>query len=93
MVVLLGLPTHGSTIEIAPDEIVNSDLIVQGSFSYTRSAWADVVLRVNRGELRPSFLITHTFALENSLEAVKALAGQIGADEPRGKVTLALPPD
>jgi L-iditol 2-dehydrogenase len=91
MVLLIGLPPHGSTIQLAPDDIVNNDVIVAGSFSYTRSAWADVVRRVNQGELRPSFLITHTYGLDQSLAAVKTLAGDVGADEPRGKVTVALP--
>jgi hypothetical protein len=36
MVVLLGLPPHGTRVEIAPDDLVNDDIIIQASFSYTR---------------------------------------------------------
>jgi threonine dehydrogenase-like Zn-dependent dehydrogenase len=89
MVVLLGLPPHGSTIEVAPDALVNNDLVVQGSFSYTRSAWADVVRGVNHGELRPSFLVTLTFSLDAAIDAVAALRAA-DPDQPRGKVAIAL---
>jgi L-iditol 2-dehydrogenase len=89
MVILLGLPPHGTTIEIAPDDLVNNDVIIQGSFSYTRVAFADVVARLNAHELRPSFLITHRFDLKTAAEAVAALRG--GSDEaPRGKVVIDL---
>jgi len=33
MVVLLGLPPHGTPFELAPDDLVNDDIIIQGSFS------------------------------------------------------------
>jgi threonine dehydrogenase-like Zn-dependent dehydrogenase len=94
MVVLLGLPAHGSSIEVAPGDLVNNDLVVQGSFSYTRAAWAAVVRRVNRGELQPSFLVTHTVGFDDALDAIAMLAGDGGAAdaEPRGKVVIALQP-
>ncbi|MDE3082966.1 MAG: alcohol dehydrogenase catalytic domain-containing protein [Acidobacteriota bacterium] len=87
-VILLGLPAHGTTVPLAPDDLVNNDLIVQGSFSYTRAAWAAVVERVNRGELTPGFLITHRFSLDDADDAVRALRGPLGDDEPRGKVVV-----
>ena len=87
-VILLGLPAHGTTVPLAPDDLVNNDLIVQGSFSYTRAAWAAVVDRVNRGELTPGFLITHRFDLEHADDAVRALRGPLRDDEPRGKVVV-----
>ena len=87
MVILLGLPPHGTRVEIGPDDLVNNDVIIQASFSYTREAFADVVTRLNAKELRPSFLITHRFTLEDAANAVDALRG--GADgEPRGKVVV-----
>lgn len=89
MIILLGLPAHGATLEIAPDGLVNNDLIVQGSFSYTRSSWLGVVERVNAGVLQPSFLITHRFDQSDALAAVQMLRGT-GADEPRGKVAIFL---
>jgi threonine dehydrogenase-like Zn-dependent dehydrogenase len=92
MVILLGLPPHGTEVAFAPDDLVNDDLIVQGSFSYTREAFAEVVSRVNSGELRPSFVITHRFTLDHALEAVAALRGGSSGHEPRGKVVVEIAP-
>ena len=90
MVILLGLPPHGTTVALAPDDLVNNDVIIQGSFSYTRSAFADVVRRVNGGDLRPSFLITHRFSLDDAATAVNVLRGNETTGEPRGKVVIDL---
>jgi threonine dehydrogenase-like Zn-dependent dehydrogenase len=88
MVILLGLPPHGTQVSFAPDDLVNDDIIIQGSFSYTRDAFADVVRRVNSGDLRPSFVITHRFTLEHVEDAVAALRGGPQDHEPRGKVVV-----
>jgi threonine dehydrogenase-like Zn-dependent dehydrogenase len=90
MVILLGLPPHGTQVAFAPDDLVNNDQIVQGSFSYTRESFADVVRRLNSGDLEPKFLITHQFPFERSLDAVAALRGSSGTREPRGKVVVDL---
>jgi L-iditol 2-dehydrogenase len=90
MVTLLGLPEHGTLIEVAPEDLVNNDQIVQGSFGYTRASWAAVVERVNAGEIKPSFLITHRFALEEVDDAIATLRGGVAASEPRGKVVIAV---
>jgi threonine dehydrogenase-like Zn-dependent dehydrogenase len=87
MVILLGLPPHGEMVEFSPDDVVNNDVIIQGSFGYTRSAFADVVARVNAHDLRPSFLITHRFDLVDAASAVVALRGE-DSKEPRGKVII-----
>jgi threonine dehydrogenase-like Zn-dependent dehydrogenase len=87
MVILLGLAPHGTHVEVAPDDLVNNDVIVQGSFSYTSDAFAQVVGRVNAGELRPSFLITHRFEVEHAPAAIAALRGG-STNEPRGKVVI-----
>lgn len=89
MVILLGLPPHGSTVQIAPDDLVNNDVIIQASFSYSQRAFAEVVARLNAGALRPSFLITHRFTLDTATEAVAALRGGENR-EPRGKVVVDL---
>jgi threonine dehydrogenase-like Zn-dependent dehydrogenase len=89
-VILLGLPAHGTVIELAPDDVVNNDLVIQGSFSYTQLSWAQVVHRVNAGELRPSFLVTHRYGLEEAVEALSALRGNVRESEPRGKVVITL---
>lgn len=86
-VVLLGLPPHGTRVALAPDDVVNDDLTVQGSFSYTRGAWADVVALVNRGAVDPSFLVTHRFGLDDWERALSTLRAA-RADEPRGKVMV-----
>ena len=86
--ILLGLAAHGTVVEIAPDQIVNDDLIIQGSFSYTRQSWRDVVQKVNSGELRPSFLITHRYDLDTWSNAIMALRGNVSDSEPRGKVII-----
>jgi threonine dehydrogenase-like Zn-dependent dehydrogenase len=95
MVVLLGLPPHGTRVEIAPDDLVNDDIIIQASFSYTRGAFAEVVARLNAQELRPSFLITHRFALSDVGSAVATLRGPVADIDsapattgPRGKVVV-----
>ena len=87
MVILLGLTPHGSTVSIAPDDLVNNDIIIQGSFSYTREAFIEVVRRVNARELRPSFLITHRFSLGETLQAIEALRG-VEPGVARGKVII-----
>lgn len=89
-VTLLGLPPHGATVEVGPDDLVNNDLIVQGSFSYTRAAWRDVVARLNEGVLRPSFLITHRFSIDQFDDAFSALRGPGAQGGARGKVVIEL---
>jgi threonine dehydrogenase-like Zn-dependent dehydrogenase len=95
MVVLLGLPPHGTRVEIAPDDLVNDDVVIQASFSYTRGAFAEVVARLNAHELRPSFLITHRFALGDVGSAIATLRGALPDLDstttiagPRGKVVV-----
>ncbi len=87
-ITLLGLPPHGTTVPVGPDDLVNNDLILQGSFSYTRRAFAEVVARLNDGSLRPSAIITHRFGLDEFAGAVAALRDTSGALGPRGKVVI-----
>ena len=66
--------------------MVNNDLTVLGSFSYTSAAWRAVVGLLNAGHARsPGFLITHRYPLAGWEQAVAALRGAPG---PRGKVLL-----
>jgi 2-desacetyl-2-hydroxyethyl bacteriochlorophyllide A dehydrogenase len=88
-ITLLGLPAHGSEVPIAPDDFVNNDITLQGSFSYTRQAWADVVTLLNTGELTPSFLVSHSFVIGDYEEALDALRHP-SPDAPRGKVMMLL---
>ena len=84
-VVQLGLAGHGVTAPIPVDDVVSHDLTILGSFSYTSSAWKDVVDLVNAGSLHPGFAVTHRFALDAWTSAIETLRG---AEGPRGKVLL-----
>ena len=84
-VLLLGLPPHGETVALAVDDVVNDDLALLGSFSYTAAAWGDVVGLLNSGLIRPGFLITHRFSLADWEQAIACLRG---GDGQRGKVVL-----
>jgi L-iditol 2-dehydrogenase len=84
-VLLLGLPPHGDTVALAADDVVNNDLAILGSFSYTAAAWRDVVRLLNAGLIRPGFLVTHRFCLADWERAVACLRD---SDGPRGKVLL-----
>ena len=86
-VALLGLPPHGETMALAVDDVVNNDLAILGSFSYTAAAWRDVVALLNAGRLRLDFLVTHRFGLADWQHALDGLRG---ADGPRGKVMLTI---
>ena len=84
-VLLVGLPPHGDTVPLAADDIVNNDLAILGSFSYTPAAWRSVITLLNTGQLRPGMLVTHRYPLADWQRAVAALRGAPG---PRGKVLL-----
>jgi L-iditol 2-dehydrogenase len=89
-VLLLGLPPHGQTVALGVDDLVNDDLTILGSFSYTAAAWRDVVRLQNAGLIRPGFLVTHRFGLADWAQAIDCLrgAGRPGGEGPRGKVLL-----
>jgi len=74
-VLLVGLPPHGDTAPLPVDHVVNADLAILGSFSYTSAAWRDVVALLNSGRLRPGFMITHRFGLSDWESAIAALRG------------------
>lgn len=87
LVVLLGLAGHGKTVALAVDDLVNNDLSIVGSFSYTSSAWREVVTLLNSGRFRPGFLVTHRFTLPDWPEAISTLRSAPGE---RGKVVVDL---
>lgn len=84
-VILLGLPAHGVKVELPIADLVNGDITVTGSFSYTATAWAQVVELLNAGRLDLGFLITHRYPLQDWPAALSALRSSTGA---RGKVLL-----
>ena len=87
-VLLLGLPAHGQTMALAVDDVVNNDVTILGSFSYTAAAWRDVVSLLNSGLISPRFLVTHRFKLADWAQAIACLRN---AEGPRGKVLLEIP--
>ena len=92
-VLLIGLPPHGETVQLAPDDIVNNDLRIVGSFSYTPAAWRGVLALLNSGQLKPGMLITHRYPLCDWQQAIATLRGTVGdggqrAAAPRGKVLI-----
>jgi L-iditol 2-dehydrogenase len=87
-VLLLGLPPHGQTVALAPDDTVNNDLTILGSFGYTSAAWRAVVTLLNAGQIRPGILITHRYPLADWEQAIAVLRGQRETEGPRGKVLL-----
>jgi L-iditol 2-dehydrogenase len=84
-VVLLGLPGHGTTVALVVDDVVNNDVSIVGSFSYTSTAWREVVNLLNAGRFRPGFLVTHRFGLQDWSEALSTLRSARGE---RGKVVI-----
>ena len=87
-VLLLGIAGHGNTADVPVDDIVNNDLTIRGSFSYTASAWAETVRLLNAGSFQPLPLITHRFSLNQYKEALDMLAASGGG--PRGKILFDL---
>jgi 2-desacetyl-2-hydroxyethyl bacteriochlorophyllide A dehydrogenase len=82
---LIGFTGYKVPTEMFIDDIVNGDLNIFGSFSYSRKAWKQTVDLLNSGKLDLSFLITHRFALQDFKTAVEALRT---APAPRGKIVM-----
>jgi len=87
-VLLLGICGHGQTVPMSPDEVVNNDLRIRGSFGYTAAAWAQVVALLNAGRLDLQGLVTHRFSLDQYQAALATL--ERPAESARGKVLLDL---
>ena len=85
---LLGFPGPGVTAALPVDDLVNNDITITGSFSYTSSSWRAVVGLLASGWIDPSFVVTHRFALEDWTAALEMLRSGPGDDSPRGKVLL-----
>lgn len=83
-VLLLGVAGHGNAAKLYVDDIVNNDLSIRGSFSYTAAAWAETVRLLNVGSFQPLRLVTHRFTIDQHAEALDLLAAAGGG--PRGKI-------
>ncbi|MBU6496275.1 MAG: alcohol dehydrogenase catalytic domain-containing protein [Acidobacteria bacterium] len=86
-ILLLGLTPHESTVTWHPDDLVNGDITLLGSFGYDQQAFRDVVALLNQGTLTPGSLVTHQFTLDEWERAVATLR-HTPAGEARGKVAL-----
>jgi L-iditol 2-dehydrogenase len=86
-ITLLGLPSHGETAAVPVDDVVNNDLTIRGSFSYTSQAWRAVVELLSDGRIHPGRVITHRFPLARWQAAIETLRR---SDGPRGKVLLSI---
>lgn len=86
-VVLIGLAGTGVVARLPIDDIVNGDVSIIGSFSYTRRAWKSVVDLLNAGLVSFDFLVTHRFALDEWETAISTLRHSDGV---RGKVLLSI---
>jgi threonine dehydrogenase-like Zn-dependent dehydrogenase len=89
-ILLLGISGHGKAARLLVDDVVNNDLTIRGSFSYTAAAWADTVRLLNNGAFDPASLITHRFPVESAVDALDLLATSGGA--PRGKILIEMGP-
>jgi 2-desacetyl-2-hydroxyethyl bacteriochlorophyllide A dehydrogenase len=89
-VALLGLPPTGRTVELPADLLVNNDLTLAASFSYTAAAWGRVVRLLNEGRIAPGAIVTHRFPLEEHERAFAELRTPTG---PRGKILLEIAPE
>lgn len=85
VVALLGLSGHGQTADIALDDLVNRDITVFGSFSYTSQAFREVVQLLNAHAISPGFLVTQRYRIEYWADAIAQLRSREGL---RGKVLL-----
>jgi len=84
-VVLLGFPGADVGVPVVVDDLVNGDVRVEGSFSYSRTAWADLVALLNAGRLDLADLVTHRFGADRWSDALEELRRPQGE---RGKVLL-----
>ncbi|MEV6719306.1 alcohol dehydrogenase catalytic domain-containing protein [Streptomyces xanthochromogenes] len=85
-VLLFGIAGHGRTAALPVDDVVNNDLRIRGSFSYTSAAWAQAVRLLNTGIYQPLPAITHRVRIEEYTRALRLLADP--ADGPRGKILI-----
>jgi 2-desacetyl-2-hydroxyethyl bacteriochlorophyllide A dehydrogenase len=83
-VLLMGIAGHGKAADLYVDDLVNNDISVRGSFSYTAASWALTVRLLNGGSFQPSGLITHRYTIDQHVEALNVLASTGGG--PRGKI-------
>ena len=89
-VLLLGYPEQTARLQLGVHDLINRDLTIYASFSYTRHSWKAVVELLNSGAIDLTFIVTHRFGIEEWGHAIEVLRKATG--QPRGKVLLTLNP-
>lgn len=87
-VLLLGYPEQSARLQLGVHDLINRDLTIHASFSYTQRSWKAVVELLNSGAIDLTFIVTHRFAMTEWAQAIDALRTATG--QARGKVLLNL---
>ena len=90
-ILLLGYPEHSALLQVSVHDLINNDLTIHASFSYSRDSWKEIVVRLNSGQLNLTPLVTHHFTLDKWQEAIQTL--RHAGKNARGKVLLKLKTD
>jgi 2-desacetyl-2-hydroxyethyl bacteriochlorophyllide A dehydrogenase len=85
--VLLVGGSGGESVEIRPDVLVDNDISVRGSYSYTARAWRSAIELVETGQVELEDLISHRFDVKEFAQAFDVLRDNDSVVA-RGKVTL-----
>jgi 2-desacetyl-2-hydroxyethyl bacteriochlorophyllide A dehydrogenase len=84
-ILLLGYTENSTPFELQIDDLINNDQSVYASFGYTRTAWSEVVNKINQNLLDFTSVVTHQFDIEQWQEAITVMEDR---DQVRGKVLI-----
>lgn len=84
-ILLLGYTENSTPFELQIDDLINNDQSVYASFGYTRTAWSEVVNKINQNLLDFTSVVTHQFDIEQWQEAIAVMENP---EQVRGKVLI-----
>lgn len=84
-ILLLGYTENSTPFELQIDDLINNDQSIFASFGYTRTAWSDVVNKINQNLLDFTSVVTHQFDIEQWQQAITVMEDR---DQVRGKVLI-----
>jgi 2-desacetyl-2-hydroxyethyl bacteriochlorophyllide A dehydrogenase len=84
-ILLLGYTENSTPFELQIDDLINNDQCIYASFGYTRTAWFEVVNKINQNLLDFTSVVTHQFDIEQWQEAITVMEDR---DQVRGKVLI-----
>lgn len=84
-ILLLGYTENSTPFELQIDDLINNDQSIFASFGYTRTAWSDVVNKINKNLLDFTSVVTHQFDIEQWQQAIMVMEDR---DQVRGKVLI-----